>query len=52
MASSEIVNLILQTAAESMLYLLPVIGIMSGVVFIIGFLFEVTIGSSRKIFRR
>ncbi len=48
MANEEIITLILETTASSMTYLMPVIGIMSGVIFIISFLFDITINAYKK----
>lgn len=48
MANTEIIDLIIQTTASAMTYLMPIIGVMTGVVFIVSFLFDVTINAYKK----
>lgn len=48
MANTEIIDLIMATVSEMFVYMLPVIGIMAGIVFITSFLFDVTINAYRK----
>lgn len=50
MANTEIINLIIQTTAEMLTYLMPVIALLSGIILILSFLYAVTIGSVKKIF--
>lgn len=47
MANSEIINLIIQTVADSIHYLLPIIGLLAGLNFIISWLMQVLFGSGR-----
>lgn len=49
MANTEIIDLILATVAEMFTYMLPVIGIMSGVIFITSFLFDVTLNAYKRV---
>lgn len=51
MANTEIVDLVLSMTSEMFTYMLPIIGIMTGVVFITSFLFDVTINAYKKIRR-
>ena len=51
MANTDIVNLILTTAASTLTYLMPVIGIMTGIVFIFSWLYKITIGAAKHTFR-
>lgn len=51
MANEEIIDLILETFADSLVYLLPIIGVMTGIVFIISLLLDVTINSHKKVRR-
>lgn len=50
MANEEIINLIIQTTADMLVYMLPVIAILSGITLILSFLYAVTLGSVKKIF--
>lgn len=51
MANSEIINLIVQTTADSLVYMLPIIGIMAGINFIASFLLYVTLGLGKRTFK-
>lgn len=51
MANTDIINLILTTTADAVTYLLPVLALMTGIVFIFSFLHSITIGSVRKTFK-
>lgn len=51
MANEDLVILILQMTASYLEYMLPVIGIMAGIIFVVSFLYAVTLGASRKVFR-
>lgn len=49
MANSEIINLIIQTTAEMVTYMLPVLAILSGLVFVLSFLYQGTFGALKNI---
>lgn len=49
MANTEVVVLILKTASELIVYMLPILGVLSGLVFIISWLYQWTFGASRSI---
>lgn len=51
MADTGVINLILQVAQSYMIYLLPIIGIMSGIIFIITWLMSITLGFGRRTFK-
>jgi len=51
MASSEIITTIIDLTRDMLLYMMPIIALMSGLTLIISFLFAITLGQSRKIFR-
>lgn len=51
MANTEVINLIMQTVGELVVYMLPVIALLSGLTFIFSFLIYVTMGWSRRIFK-
>lgn len=51
MANTEIVDLIIQQTADMLTYMLPVIGIMAGIIFMISWLMSITIGLGRRTFR-
>jgi hypothetical protein len=50
MANSDIIDLIIQTTANMLTYMLPVIAICSGLTLILSFLYSVTLGSVKRIF--
>lgn len=49
MASSEIIDLIIQATAESLVYLMPVIALLSGIMLLLSFLFKVTLGAVKNV---
>lgn len=51
MANSEVVNLIVSTTAEYFVYMLPIIGILAGITFMVSFLMAVTFGMGRRAFK-
>lgn len=51
MASADLVNLLLETAATFFQYMLPVIGAFAGINFIFTWLMFLTFGVGRKTFR-
>ena len=48
MANSEVINLILQLTKEMLIYMLPIIGLLSGLMLILSFLLHVTINAVKK----
>jgi hypothetical protein len=51
MANTDVINLILLTVKDYFTYMLPIIGIMAGIVFIFSALMYVTIGLGRHTFK-
>lgn len=51
MANTEVINLILETTADMLQYMLPIIGILSGIIFIVSFLLYLTVGLGRRVFK-
>lgn len=51
MASTEIVDIIIQLTQEMLVYMLPVIGILAGINFIITWLMSLTLGLGRRTFK-
>lgn len=51
MASSDVVNLIVSVATDSMTYMLPIIAVLAGINFIVSWLMSVTMGLGRRTFR-
>jgi hypothetical protein len=49
MASSEVVNVVIDMASEMLTYLLPVIGVMTAITFVVSMLWYWTIGVARRI---
>ena len=49
MANTEIIDLILQTTAEMFTYMLPILGVLTGIVFIGSFIYKVTLGSVKRL---
>lgn len=48
MANTDIINLIIETTSSMLVYMLPVIAVLSGIMLILSFLIEVTINSVKK----
>ena len=48
MANTEVINLILQLTKEMLVYMLPIIGLLSGLMLILSFLLHVTINAVKK----
>lgn len=48
MANTDVINLILSTTSSMLIYMLPVIAILSGIMLILSFLLHVTINSVKK----
>jgi len=51
MANSEVVNLILTTTSDFFTYMMPIIGILAGISFVVSFFFTVVMGMGRRTFR-
>ena len=49
MANFQVIDIIIQTTAEMVVYLLPVIGLLSGLIFVFSVLYEFTIGAVKSI---
>lgn len=49
MANTEVINLILQLTKEMLIYMLPIIGLLSGLMLILSFLLHVTINAVKKL---
>lgn len=52
MTVQEVINLILATYADAFAYLLPVLAVMAGINWIVGFLIFTTFGLERRTFGR
>lgn len=52
MTNQEVINIILVTYADSLQYLLPIVAVMAGVNWIVGFLFAATFGLEKRTFGR
>jgi len=51
MANSDIIDIIITNVADMLVYLLPVIALLSGIIFMVSFLLYITIGLGRRTFR-
>ncbi len=51
MANTEIITLIPETTAECLTYMIPIIGILAGINFIVSWLMSVTMGMGKRTFR-
>jgi hypothetical protein len=51
MANSAIIDLIVETVRDMLIYMLPIIGLLAGLTFVFSFLIAVTIGWGRKTFK-
>jgi len=51
MANTDVVLLILETARDYFTYMMPIIGILGGIVFIFSAVFAVVFGMGRRTFR-
>jgi len=52
MANTEIIDIIIATTAEAVTYMLPVIGVMTGITFIVSWVMSLTVGLGRRVFGR
>ncbi len=48
MANSEVIDIIIQTTADMLVYMLPVIAVLSGLMLILSFLLHVTINAVKR----
>ncbi len=48
MANTEVIDIIIETTAEMLIYMLPVIALLSGFMLILSFLLHVTINSVKR----
>lgn len=44
MANSEIVDIVIQTVSQSFIYMLPVVGVLAGANFVIGWIMSILFG--------
>lgn len=51
MTNTEIVSAIVAMVGDLMEFMLPIIGIMSGIIFVVTFLISITLGFGRRTFR-
>jgi len=51
MTNTEVVTEIITMAADFMTYMLPIIGVLAGLQFILSWLFEILFGAGRRTFR-
>lgn len=49
MANAEIINLIIQTTADMLKYMIPIIALLSGLNFILSFFYQITFGAIKRI---
>ena len=50
MANTDVIDIIIDTTGEMFTYMLPVLGVMTGIVYITSFLLYVTIGVAKRPF--
>lgn len=48
MANTEVIDLIIETTSEMLVYMLPVIAVLSGIMLILSFLLHVTINAVKR----
>lgn len=51
MANTDVINLIIDTTSQYFVYMLPIIGFLSGITFMVSWLMSVTLGMGRRTFR-
>jgi hypothetical protein len=51
MANTDVINLILSNVLSMVTYMLPVIALLSGVVFMVSWLMNLTLGLGRRVFK-
>jgi len=51
MANTDVINLIVSTTASYFTYMLPIIGVLAGISFIVSFFYAVTLGMGRRTFK-
>jgi len=52
METAEIIELIVFFTKDALTVLMPVIGVMAGITFIVSFLFSVTVGAAGRMFKK
>jgi hypothetical protein len=52
MTVQEVINIIIATTADSLQYMLPIIAVMAGINWLVGFLIFATFGLERRTFGR
>jgi len=50
MANTELITIIIDTTGEMFTYMLPILGVMTGIVYITSFILHVTIGAAKRSF--
>lgn len=51
MANTDVINTIIQLVAEYFTYMLPIVGVLAGITFMVSFFYSVTLGMGRRTFR-
>lgn len=51
MANTEVIDVIMSMVAEYFTYMMPIIGVLAGVTFVVTFLMSVTLGFGRRTFK-
>lgn len=51
MTNTEVVTLIIELTQDFLIFMLPVIGVLSGISFILTFLFSITMGLGKRTFK-
>ncbi len=49
MANTEIINLVIQTTADMLHYMMPIIALLAGLNFVLSFFYQVTFGAIKRI---
>lgn len=51
MANADVINLIISNVATMLLYMMPVVAVMSGIIFIVSWVTHITLGMARRTFK-
>jgi len=51
MAPADVVNQVISTTADYLTYMLPIIGVLSGIMFVTSFFFSLVTGLGRRTFK-
>jgi len=51
MANEDVVNLVVAAAADMFQYMLPIIGVLAGITFMVSWLMYLTVGLGNRVFR-